>query len=277
VKKYLKALGLEQRKAHISPVQAPPLFSDKIRILINEIDRRLKELGEGGLFAQKYMLKRDRAFFLVSWWAADRAGDLGRMMRIEMTRLPNGFLLLNHTVGKTIRESKGQSVIIPTLGDDPVMDPVVALEELVSFMKLGGMDPLHDYIFRPSERYLHKAISSSKFFTSANATSRMQLYFESMGLQDKNFTAHSSRAGCATTLLMLGVSKERVKAHARWVTDAMVKHYTRVDEVMAQTETVAKLKEAVALREDGGSAANDVGILYAFLNDGVGQTPAFEN
>lgn len=103
----------------------------------------------------------------------------------------------------------------------------------------------------------------------------MRLYFESVGLVDKNFTAHSSRAGCATTLLMLGVSREKVKAHARWVTDKMVKHYTRMDEVVDQTETVLRLKEAVSLKEDGSSEASDVGVLYEFLNEGVGQTPAF--
>jgi integrase len=62
------------------------------------------------------------------------------------------------------------------------------------------------------------------------------MYFGALGLGGQNFTAHSSRAGCATTLLMLGVSKEKVKAHARWATDQMVKHYTRLDEVLAQTD-----------------------------------------
>jgi hypothetical protein len=270
VKKYLKALGLEQRESHVTPTQAPPLFSDKIKILITEIDRRCEALKADASFVQKYVFKRDKAFFLVSWWAADRAGDLGRMMGVEITRLANGFFLLNHMLGKTIRESRGQTVIVPSLGNDKVMDPVAALTELVAFMQSGNLDPIHNFIFRPTVSPSHSRVSETKFFTSGDATSRMRLYFGSLGLGDENFTAHSSRAGCATTLLLLGVSKDKVKAHARWATDQMVKHYTRVDEVLAQSGTVEILKKAVEEGEDGCSEAERIGSLYKLLNEGVG-------
>jgi integrase len=275
VKKYLKALGLEQREAHVSPTQAPPLFSDKIRVLITEIDRRYEALGEEGTFAQKYVLKRDKAFFLISWWAADRAGDLGQIMGVEVTELSNGYFLLNHTLGKTIRESGGQTVVIPSLVGDPVMDPVAALKELVALMQLEGLDPIHNFVFRPMERPSHSTISRDKCLNSGDATCRMRLYFKSLGLGEQSFTAHSSRAGCATTLLMLGVSKDKVKAHARWATDQMVKHYTRVDEVLTQSNTVEILKNAVVEGDDGCSEAGRIGALYKSLNEGIGQTPAF--
>jgi hypothetical protein len=58
VKKYLKALGLEQREAHVSPLQAPPLFSDKIRVLIAEIDRRILALGNGRVICPNVCFKK---------------------------------------------------------------------------------------------------------------------------------------------------------------------------------------------------------------------------
>jgi hypothetical protein len=94
----LKALGLEQRESHVTPTQAPPLFSDKIKILITEIDRRCEALKADASFVQKYVFKRDKVFFLVSWWAADRAGGLGRMMGVEITRLANVFFVVESYV-----------------------------------------------------------------------------------------------------------------------------------------------------------------------------------
>ena len=274
VKQYLKAMGLEQRAAHVSPSQAPPLFSDKLRLLVTEIKRQIRKTDDQTHYANIYVLKRDLAFFLVSWWAADRAGDLGKIMGVEMTKLPNGFLMMNHTLGKTIRESRGELVIIPSTPEDPVMDPILALTNLVGFMKSHNLDPISNYVFRPTQRPRHTTLSN-KPFTSSDATSRMQVYFSKLGLQDLKLTAHSARAGCATTLLLLGVSKDKVKAHARWATDQMIKHYTRVDEVFSQKETVAVLKNAVETYENGVCISDSVSALYDILNQGVGQSPAF--
>jgi hypothetical protein len=82
VKEYLKDMKLEQREAHVSPTQAPPLFSDKLRVLVTEIRRQMVSLGDDASFMKIYILKRDLAFYLISWWASDRAGDLGKMMAV---------------------------------------------------------------------------------------------------------------------------------------------------------------------------------------------------
>ena len=78
VREYLKAMKLEQREAHVLPTQAPPLFSDKLRVLVTEIRRQIIALGDDAPFQKIYILMRDLAFYLISWWASDRAGDLGK-------------------------------------------------------------------------------------------------------------------------------------------------------------------------------------------------------
>lgn len=39
VKKWLKAASVEQRRAHVTPRQAPPIFSTHLRLLVTEISR----------------------------------------------------------------------------------------------------------------------------------------------------------------------------------------------------------------------------------------------
>lgn len=275
VKEYLKAMKLEQREAHVSPTQAPPLFSDKLRVLVTEIRRQIISLGDDAPFAKIYVLKRDLAFYLISWWASDRAGDLGRMMAVEISRLPNGYLMLNHTVGKTVRRAQGDLVVIPNLPEDLVMDPVLALDELVGFMRLHRLNPVTNYVFRTLRRPAHTSLTDNPFL-SDDATRRLRVYFSQLGFPATAFTGHSNRSGSATTLLLLGVSKERVKAHVRWATDQMLVHYTRVEDVMGLSATVSVLRDSVVQPSQGSSRSDEVAQQYEFLNSAAGAIPAYD-
>ncbi len=64
VQKYVKAIRLQQVEAHVTPKQAVPLFSDKIRWLAGEICGRLSSLeaNSDSEFIQIYIYLRDLAF-----------------------------------------------------------------------------------------------------------------------------------------------------------------------------------------------------------------------
>ena len=122
VKEWLKASYCEQRRARITPHQAPPVFSDHLRYLVSVIRSRLDRPANGFL-PERFALLRDMAFFLTQWFSGDRAGDLGQTVGKEVTRLECGSFLYNHTMGKTIRQSDGDLVVVPAIPEEPSLCP----------------------------------------------------------------------------------------------------------------------------------------------------------
>ena len=151
MQKYLKAVKLEQAEAHVTPRQAVPIFSDKIRWLGNEIRKRIAQLQQSAhvRFTDQYVLYRDLAFFVCLWWAGERSADLGRAKTCEVTKIDGKDLLFNHTIGKTVRQSGSSLIIIPKL-DGGEMDPAGAVEEMVDFTQKNGYDLNDGYLFRPT-------------------------------------------------------------------------------------------------------------------------------
>ena len=105
VRQYVKAIQKEQSLAHVEVKQAIPMFIDKLTKISHHI---LSVLNSSGLkSADIFIGLRDRAFFLLQYFAGDRAGDLGRVVAQEVKRLPNNEgLLFKHRVGKTLSNGK---------------------------------------------------------------------------------------------------------------------------------------------------------------------------
>jgi hypothetical protein len=158
-----------------------------------------------------FILYRDLALFLTQWFA----GDLSQAVRREITRLACGSLLFNHTIGKTVRQSDGNLLVIPSVPEEPLLCLVRALDTYVVlvFCKANGVDVVSSFLFRPTNSPRHDSVSCS-VFTSYNATKRLRAYLSVKTLPDaSSFTAHGSRAGCAITLLLLGASPDDVMGH----------------------------------------------------------------
>ena len=149
VGRYLKAIRLEQAEAHVTPKQATPMFSDRLRWLVAEIRGRIQELADRGEqnLIKPYLLHRDIAFFFCLWWSGDRAADLGRTKTCEVTRIADRDLLFNHTIGKTVREGDSSIIVIPKL-DSEELDPVGAVDKMVDLAHSGGYDLTRGYLFR---------------------------------------------------------------------------------------------------------------------------------
>lgn len=271
VKNFLKGVGKEQRAAHVTPKQSPPIFSDTLRLVSAEICGRLQVVG-GSIFS-RFVLLRDLAFFLALWWVGDRAGDLGQSKGVEVTRLLDGSLLLNHTLGKTLRESDSSLLLLPSVLDEPLLDPVSALDKYVAFCTSNGIDVVTKYLFRPLNASGKRTFVQDKPFSSNDANSRLRVYCESLGIPA--LKSHGHRSGCAITLALLGVSQEQVMEHCRWSSSFIFKHYTKVGRVERLRGSAGTLRDAVIPGVDGVSAADAATKFYRAMNDGVGFTRAF--
>ena len=267
VKDWLRACRLEQQRHRVPVQQAKPTFSTHLRLLVKEIELRLAGLSEDEpFFPQRFTLLRDHAFFLVLWFAGDRAGDLGRSLAKEVVRLEDGSLLFNHTVGKTIRSADGQLLVVPRVVEEPSLCPVGAFDRYVVACSAAGLDLRGGYLFRPLAHPRRPVVKDAPFLSAA-ATKRLRQY-----LPDQELTAHGSRAGCAITLLMLGATPDAVMDHCRWATATVFKHYTKLDRVRRLDSSAHILQSGVHLSGDV-SDADSAALLYQLLNE-CQQTPA---
>ena len=268
VKGWVKASFLEQQRHRVPVKQARPVFSTHLRLLVREIEFRLSQLPpDGPFFPERFLLLRDWAFFTTQWFCGDRAGDLGRALSREVVRLEDGSLLYNHTVGKTIRESGGQLLVVPCVPEEPSLCPVAAFDRYVSACRGASVDLLRGHLFPPTDSPHHLSIRDGPL-TSHAATKRLRVY-----LPDEEVTAHGARAGCAITLLMLGASRDSVMEHCRWATERVCLHYTRLEKVKRLEGSAGLLRDGVSL-DSGYSGADSAAFLFSILDSGVDQSPA---
>lgn len=273
VRKYIKAIRLEQAEAHVTPHQAVPIFSDKIRWLAGEIRRRLETPECPTSFISRYIFYRDLAFFLCLWWAGDRAADLGRCKACEVTRIDRGDLLFNHTIGKTIRENGSSLIIIPRL-DEGEMDPAKAVQDMVDFAAGSGLILADGYLFRPTSADRKSLVN--KPFAGNNPNNRLKVYFAgSEDTTDRNLRSHGNRAGVAATLRILGATEQQVMDHCKWATQKTFKHYTEVEKVSRMQGTVKLLRDAVTGIGTNPPAADLAGPFFRVLNTNFKAERAF--
>ena len=270
VKGWVKASAIEQRRHRVPIKQARPMFSTHMRLLVKEIMLRLANLPQNEpFFPNRFLLLRDWAFFLTQWFCGDRAGDLGRAVAKEVVRLDDGSLLYNHTIGKTVREAGGQLLVVPRVSDVPDLCPVAAFDRYVSACKQASVDLLSGYLFPPTAPPRHDRIRNAPLSSTA-ATKRLRTY-----LPDEHVTSHSSRAGCAITLLMLGATKESVMEHCRWASAQICTHYTKLEKVR-RLDSSARILQSGVLSNDGVSEADSAAYLYELLDAGSSQTLAIQ-
>ena len=268
VKGWVRACALEQQRHRVPVRQAKPVFSTHLRLLVREIELRLARLPTDTPFLpERFLLLRDWAFFTAQWFCGDRAGDLGRALSREVVRLDDGSLLFHHTVGKTIRESGGQLLVVPRVPEEPSLCPVGAFDRYVSACRGASVDLLRGYLFPPTLPPLHRSVRNAPLASDA-ATKRLRSY-----LPDEGLSAHGARAGCAITLLMLGASKDSVMEHCRWATERVCRHYTRLEQVKRLGTSAGMLRSGVSA-SDGVSDADSAAFLYELLDSGCGQSPA---
>ena len=136
--------------ARTFPVQATPLFLDKLRSPCSylrdlAIDPSLKP-------STRYIIVRDLAFFSVDFFSGDRGSDLGRVKSCDVLTMPDKKgLLINQVFGKTLQGNNNNVFGLKPICNAPYC-PITNLRFYVAMVKEMGIDLKYGFLFRTSDR-----------------------------------------------------------------------------------------------------------------------------
>lgn len=256
IKLHLKTIRREQAEALVVPRQATPLLFDKTIKLARFLTYKLKT--HDGSLTTKYLLLRDRAYFILISQLGDRAGDLG-LVQSTQVRLSSDKVVVEETVGKCLSGSKGkpckQTILFAM--EDALICPVTAVKAYFEGAEACGVDLKTGYMFRVLDKKISPQEVSDKPATSGAMNERLKTHLICTGMWD-NETSHSARVGCGITLALLGVSTEGIKAHIGWQSSSMVEHYTRGAKAVQQSRTALTLAKAADKGPNDNQRITDV-------------------
>jgi integrase len=170
---------------------------------------------------------RDAAIILLGYASAIRGGELPALLLDDIEAKPGGILVtIRHS--KTDQEGRGQVVAVAH-GSYAPTDPVAAL---AAWLKVRGNQPgalfTRIWASRISDQPLGNHVVARMLRNRAVAA----------GLDGTRITAHSLRAGHATTAAMAGVSLNRIAAQTRHKDlSVLVNRYIRPLEALATTSS----------------------------------------
>jgi hypothetical protein len=171
---------------------------------------------------------RDKAFCNLLSFTGDRAGDLGSVLTDLIKCLPNcEGIILSLTRGKTI-DLNDPRVIVVFKSVNKKCCPIKELIAYSVFCKQNNLILSGGYFFRPLN-HSNTALLDHPFSSSAG-NSRLKHYLKDLNVFDGE-TPHSSRSGCALTLMWLSIDVEGIKSHIGWKSEDMLRHYTVSNEV----------------------------------------------
>ncbi len=227
VKEYHTLILEEQTIARVFPVQATPLFMDKLVDVCNHLKQCMIKSGDKPSIL--YTLARDLAFFSIDFFSGDRGSDLGRVKAIDVLVSPenNGYVF-NQVFGKTLR-GNGSNVFAIKKVPGCSACPVKNLEIYLSLSSRMSIDLQTGYLFRTTDRHGH--ITENAFAGSAVAN-RLKRHMRTLSILDGE-TMHSLRSGCSVTLALLGVPYSEIARHVGWKSVNMALYYTQCERVFS--------------------------------------------
>ena len=191
--------------------------------------------------------------------------QLGRIKGKDISRLDTGDILLHHREGKSIRDCAGQLVVVPRVDDDPVICPVTHLDAYMRDCAVHGIDVVNGYAFRTTLGGDHRGLSTGPMSSYA-MTLRIRAHLPRK-MEPESFTAHGARSGLAISLLMVGASDDEVKAHCRWATDRIFRHYTEILKIKSLRATAHRLRNATGVSGGDQPSLDSVAALFSWLSD----------
>lgn len=237
LKKHLKAVRKEQSLAMVAPKQATPLLFDKLIRMTRFLSYKLlsKDLSN----EDRYLLLRDRAYFIILCHLGDRAGDIGLLQTEQFKRNAHGLHITIYR-GKTLQDGKPRQVFLRLAADSEIC-PVQAFGVYTDQCAMAGLVLQHGHVFRPRDNKSMKIVD--KPVTSTAMPARLKVHLQDIGMWDGE-TSHSARVGCSLTLLLLGVEERDIMAHIGWKSESMLHHYTRVAQGLRQVRAADTLASA---------------------------------
>lgn len=159
---------------------------------------------------------RDRALLLIGFAGAFRRSELTSLTVADIEQVQQG-LIVTVARSKTDQEGRGRKVAIPYARG--TVCPVLALQQW-----LTAADITEGPIFRGVNR--HGQIAESAITPQAVAMV-VKERAEVVGLNPKNYSGHSLRAGLVTSAAQLGVSSWKIRQQTGHKSDAMLSRYIR--------------------------------------------------
>lgn len=172
--------------------QARPLGTDDIRTIVESINRRTP-LGA-----------RDAALILLGFASAMRRSELAALTLADVEFQPGGVLLTVRR-SKTDQYAEGQVVAV-VHGQHASTDPIAALDAWLVFRGTAA-GPLFSSL--RNKTVTHEPISGEAVSIVLRKRAR------AAGLAAERITAHSLRAGHATSAAVAGVALDRIAAQTR--------------------------------------------------------------
>lgn len=205
-----RILGVAPRR------RARPLLVDDLRHILAAVDRTTT----AG--------KRDAALILLGFASALRRSELAALELADITPKPGGLLI-------TVRRSKGDphaagQTVAVAAGRSADSDPLAALSAWLHIRpRTAG---------RVFTRVHANGTVSSHPITAASVARIVKTRAHAVGFTSDRITAHSLRAGHATSAAMAGVSLDRIAAQTRHRDlTALVNNYIRPIESMTTTSS----------------------------------------
>jgi hypothetical protein len=271
---YIKDVRSEQLSAGVTPTQARPLFSGKLRLLSLEMLRVLRSDSSMSP-ATRFTVLRARAMLLLDAHSLKRGAELGQTMVRSVLRMPDDSgMLFNYVWGKTLRSGSAHVFgVLRLSSDSEVMCPIVALDAYVQGACALGV-PLagagaRGYLFRPWRDSTSPCGDTP--LSATQLTSDLRFWLIRCGINEGE-TMHGLRSGGAIEAALRGNSLSQVMDRAFWRSAKTANHYMKFWQVLSLSVAGAPAPIPTPGRSSGSAlSASD----YEALDSLVGFFRAF--
>jgi integrase len=207
--------GLRRLVGTVPRRPARPLSVAELRRLVTTSDRSTPRGA------------RDTALILLGFAGALRRSELAALLLSDIEAKPAG-LLLHLRRSKTDPERRGQVVGIAH-GQHALTDPVAALDD---WLAIRGTEP------GPVFTSLRPGVRSPQPISGNAVTNIVKDRAAAAGLGSGRITAHSLRAGHATSAALAGVGVDRIAAQTRHRRiDVLIERYIRPVQALQTTSS----------------------------------------
>jgi len=196
-----------KRKHGRSQRQAKPLMRDDLFLVLDRLGTRLRD-------------QRDRALLLLGFAGGFRRSELVALEQADIEATRQG-LIVTIRRSKTDQEGAGRRIGIPH-GRSKYC-PVAAVEDWLAVSSITT-GPL----FRPITRHGYVA---AKRLSGDAVSGLLRERLKLAGIDPKDFSGHSLRAGFATSAAQAGVSTLKIRQQTGHASDAMLARYVREGEL----------------------------------------------
>ncbi len=194
--------GIKRMKGTLQQGKMPILFDD-LKEMLRHADGHALEQA------------RDRAILLVGFYGAMRRSEIAAL-NVEDLRFSRLGLLITIRNAKTDKSGQGQIVAIPAVEDESV-DAVRALRHWLQAAGITTGPVFRGFTKKRSVRKTHISDKSIALI--------VKKYAEAVGMDPKDYGAHSLRHGFATSAAQHKVEERQIMRQTRHKSQAVVRRY----------------------------------------------------